>query len=316
MIKGERSAAATERRLAEMERRLHGIYTEAAGDIRRRWDDFLAPIDKELAKYQKMREYPGDADVRKKAEKEYRKVLKEKTLLNKRFRVVSKKIAAELANVNARALAYVNGELPPVFADNYNDITVRIGGDVAEFGGADINVRFDLIDEDTARLLATEDTSLLPHKELDKDKDVAWNVRNIRSEVLKGILIGEDIPSIAARMEQVIGMNEKAAIRNARTMVTGAQNSGRMEGMRRAEGMGVVLKRVWMSADDGRVRGAHRELDGQMRGMDEAFENALGSIMYPGDPNAHPANVYNCRCTLGTEIIGFRDPVTGKVKKV
>lgn len=28
--------------------------------------------------------------------------------------------------------------------------------------------------------------------------------------------------------------------------------------------------------------------------------------MYPGDPDADPANVYNCRCTLGSEIIGFK----------
>lgn len=309
MIDGKKSAAETEKRLEVIEARLREIYTAAAGDIKKRWDDFLLPLDKELAKYKKMREYPGDADVRKKADKEYKKLLKEKTLMSKRFKVVSRRIAADLADVNKKALTYANGELPPVFVDNYNDLAVSIQD------GVGMAVRFDLIDEDTARLLATEDTSLLPYKELDKDKDVEWNVRNIRAELLKGILIGEDIPSIAARMEQVIGMNEKAAIRNARTMVTGAQNSGRMEGMRRAENMGIVLKRVWMSADDGRVRSAHRELDGQTRGMDEAFENALGSIMYPGDPNAHPANVYNCRCTLGTEIVGFR-MADGKVRKI
>ena len=138
----------------------------------------------------------------------------------------------------------------------------------------------------------------------------------MQSELLQGILQGESIPKIARRMENVVGMNRDSAVRNARTMVTGAQNSGRMDGMRRAENMGIILKRIWMSAEDGRVRKAHRELDGQVRGMDEPFVNALGDIMYPGDPHAKPANVYNCRCTLGTDIIGFRDPATGKVRYI
>lgn len=309
MIDGKKSAVETEKRLAEIEQRLREIYAEAEKEIRKRWEDFLLPLDKELAKIKQMRDGAKDDDLKKKADELYRKVLKEKTLLNKRFRTVSRKIAADIADMNNKALAYINGELPPVFADNYNDITVSIQD------GMDMSVRFDLIDEDTARLLATEDTSLLPYKELDKDKDVEWNVRNIRAELLKGILIGEDIPSIAARLKQIIGINEKAAIRNARTMVTSAQNAGRMEGMRRAENMGIVLKRIWMSAEDGRVRSAHRELNGEMRDMDKPFVNAIGSIMYPGDPNAHPANVYNCRCTLGTEIIGFR-MADGKVRKI
>ena len=54
------------------------------------------------------------------------------------------------------------------------------------------------------------------------------------------------------------------------------------------------------------TREEHLELDGQEREIDEPFENSLGEIMYPGDPDADPANVYNCRCTLVTRVLGFR----------
>lgn len=314
MIDAPKSARSTDARLAEMERHLSRVYSEAERDIRKRWEEFLLPLDKELKKYKRMTEVPMDADVREKAEKKYQQVLREKTLLDKRFQTVTRRFARDISHVNETALAYINGELPPVYVDNCNDISVLIKADVdTKFG---INVRFDLVDEDTVRLLAAEDTSLLPYRKIDTAKDVAWNVKIIRSEVLKGILVGEDIPSIAARMKTVVGMNGDSAVRNARTMVTGAQNAGRMEGMKRAESMGIVLRRIWMSAEDGRVRKAHRELDGQVRDMDKPFENAIGKIMFPGDPAAHPANVYNCRCTLGTDIVGFRDPVSGKVTKI
>lgn len=317
MIVAAGSSSATNARLREMEHYLRKIYEDAQADVQKRWEDFLLPLDKELKKYKRMTEVPMDADVRAKAEKKYQQLLKERTLLDKRFQTVSKKIAQELSRVNETALDYINGELPAVYVDNYNDMSVLIKMDAdTKFG---VNVRFDLVDADTVRLLAMEDTTLLPYREIDTAKDVAWNIKIIRSEVLKGILIGEDIPSIASRMQNVVGMNEVSAVRNARTMVTGAQNAGRMESMRRSSDGGIVLKKHWMSSDQpGRTRDWHMpsafeslEVD-----VDEPFHNELGAIMYPGDPHAKAANVYNCRCTLGTEIVGFRDPETGKVRKI
>ena len=78
-----------------------------------------------------------------------------------------------------------------------------------------------------------------------------------------------------------------------------------MDSYHRAQDMGVVIHKVWLATNDQRTREAHAELDGQEREIDEPFENSLGEIMYPGDPDADPANVYNCRCTMKTKILGF-----------
>ena len=40
--------------------------------------------------------------------------------------------------------------------------------------------------------------------------------------------------------------------------------------------------------------------------IDEPFQNDFGDIMFPGDPTADGANVYNCRCTLGYRVVGFK----------
>jgi hypothetical protein len=308
IITGEKSLRETEKQLEKMERHLGEIYTRTSREMNEKAAAYFARFEKADAKKRKQ------AESGKLSEEEYKKWRKNKMLYGVRFADFRKRLTHELAAVNETALAYINGETPEVFALNYNDMGSDIMTEVnSRF---DAGVSFDVVDADTVRILASEDRELLPQKKLDIPKDERWNAQKMQSELLQGILQGESIPKIARRMENVVGMNRDSAVRNARTMVTGAQNGGRMGGMRRAVSAGIILKRIWMSAEDSRVRKAHAELDGQVRGMDEPFVNALGDIMYPGDPHAKPANVYNCRCALGTDIIGFRDPATGKVRYI
>ena len=143
-------------------------------------------------------------------------------------------------------------------------------------------------------------------RDLDFSRDIAWNIEKMNAEVLQGILQGEPIEKIADRLAQVIGMNLRSAISAARTMVTSAENKGRQDGFERAAAMGIILEREWIATSDGRTRDWHRELDGVTVGVDEPFENAIGKIMYPGDPSANGANVWNCRCTIAAKVLGFK----------
>ena len=204
--------------------------------------------------------------------------------------------ALELANVNGIATAYINSQLPPVYALNYN----YFASGLSKHG-----VSFSLIDANTVKHLATTDKSLLPQYKLNVPKDVRWNTKRLNSEVLQGILQGDSIPKIAKRLERVENMNKNASIRTARTMVTSAENKGRMDMLEKAESEGIIFKKKWISTHDERTRDWHIELDGQLRDKDEPFENSVGEIMYPGDPSADGANVYSCRCSLGYEILGF-----------
>ena len=101
-------------------------------------------------------------------------------------------------------------------------------------------------------------------------------------------------------------MDETAAIRNARTMVTSAECKGRQDSYIRAQNDGIVMQRRWIATKDARTRHWHAELDGALAEVDEPFENAIGKIMYPGDPSADGANVYNCRCTIAAKVLGFK----------
>ena len=40
--------------------------------------------------------------------------------------------------------------------------------------------------------------------------------------------------------------------------------------------------------------------------LNKPFENSLGKIMFPGDPSADGANVWNCRCSMAAVVKGFK----------
>ena len=291
----------TDLKLEEMEKRLSAIYSRAEKEIGERWKEYLVEAQEEIDELQKaydLAKKSGDPKEIRKAGKKLTSAKRERTLMDKRFKALTETTATQLANVNKTALSYVNGQLPEVYSINYNVLAPTVDG----VGG----YSFALVDADTVRNLATTDKSLLPYKQLDEKKDIRWNVKKMNSEVLQGILQGEPMDRIASRLSKVIGMDETAAIRNARTMVTGAENKGRIDSYKKAEEDGIILEKEWLAAIDSRTRHWHADLNGKTAPIDEPFHNDFGDIMYPGDPHAHPANVYNCRCTLVTKIKGFK----------
>ena len=279
----------TDLKLEEMEKRLSAIYSRAEKEIQNTADEYFSKFAKQDEAKRKLLEQG------KITEDEYKKWRKGKVMYGKRFTEMKEQCAKQLLNVNQTALAYVNGELPEVYAINYN----ALAGSVDGVGG----YSFTLVDADTVRNLAVTDTSLLPYKELDPAKDIPWNMKKINAETLQGILQGESMDKIAKRIMNVQEMNKTQAIRSARTIVTGAENKGRQDSYARAEADGIILQKEWLSTNDGRTRHSHAMLDGAIVDQDKKFENGL---MYPGDPSGRPEEVYNCRCTLVAKVNGFK----------
>ena len=279
----------TDLKLEEMEKRLSAIYSRAEKEIQKTADEYFARFAKQDEAKRKLLEQG------KITEDEYKKWRKGEVMYGKRFTEMKEQCAKQLLNVNKTALAYVNGELPEVYAINYNALASSVDG----LGG----YSFTLVDADTVRNLVVTDTSLLPYKELDPAKDIPWNMKKINAETLQGILQGESMDKIAKRLRNVQEMNRAQAIRSARTIVTGAENKGRQDSYARAEADGIILQKEWLATNDGRTRHSHAALDGAIVDQDKKFDNGL---MYPGDPSGRPEEVYNCRCTLVAKVNGFK----------
>ena len=279
----------TDEKLEEMEKRLSAIYSRAEKEIQKTADEYFSKFTKQDEAKRKLLEQG------KITEEEYTKWRKGKVMYGKRFTEMKEQCAKQLLNVNQTALAYVNGELPEVYAINYNALESAVDG----VGG----YSFTLVDADTVRNLAVTDTSLLPYKEIDPAKDIPWNMKKINAETLQGILQGESMDKISKRIMNVQEMNKTQAIRSARTIVTGAENKGRQDSYARATDDGIIMQKEWIATNDSRTRHSHAMLDGAIVDQDKKFDNGL---MYPGDPSGRPEEVYNCRCTVAAVVKGFK----------
>ena len=282
----------TDEKLEQMEKRLSAIYSDALTGIQKKADEYFSKFEEADKKKRDL------LDKGKITESEYKQWRKNKIMYSKRFTELKEEISKQLLNVNQTAVAYINGQLPEVYALNYN----ALKSDLEDIKG----YSFTLTDAQTVKNLAQADKSLLPYKEIDPTKDIPWNMKKINGEVLQGIVQGESVSDIAKRLRNVEEMNKVAAISSARTIVTGAENKGRQDSYQRAADDGIIMEKQWMAAIDSRTRHVHALLNGQRVDVNKPFYSELGKIMYPGDPSAHPSNVYNCRCTMVSRVMGFR----------
>lgn len=300
---------ATDKTLEQMERELHAIYTRAHKEVGETWQAYMREAGEEIDALQKAYDaakQSGDKAAIKSTGRKLGMKKREVTLQNTHYKNLTETLAQDISHVNERAIAYVNGKIPDIYALNYNSVANGVSDTVK-------GISFELVDASTIKNLATSDKTLLPYKKVNGRKDVRWNTQRVNAEVMQGILQGESMPKIATRLGNVLGMNEVSAIRNARTSVTSAENKGRMDMLHAAREKGVITHKIWLATGDNRTRDWHSNLDGVELEIDEPFENEIptkggsyrDSIMYPGDVDADPANVYNCRCSLIYKVVGF-----------
>lgn len=275
----------TDRREAALDKRLQRVYADAQKDLQKKLADFVEKKEKQ-DKQKQAKLAAGEI-----SEQDYKRWLAGKVFQEKQWKEKVDEATDVLLQSNRKAMTLIRGEQLNVFTENANWQAY----DAEKATG----FSFTLYDTATTDRLLKAEPELLPRKTVNGKKDKAWNKRIISNVVTQGIIQGESIPKIAKRMAaDTSSTNMKAMVRYARTALTGAQNAGRMETMHRAEDMGIRVKKQWLATLDARTRDSHRHLDGDVKDIDEPFRSDFGKIMFPGDPAAHPGDVYNCRCTM------------------
>lgn len=295
----------TEEIIRQIERRINKEYKQAEKEVSAKLDDYLRSFEKKDERWQ---EWVADGV---KTEAEYKKWRTGQIAIGERWTEMRDDLAKDLANTSKIARSIAQEYMPEVYATNFNYGTYDIEHQ------AKVSTSFTLYSRESVERLMRDDPEVLPGpgekvlSEIAMGKAVRWEKTELQSAMLQGLLQGESIPALATRVANTVGDSDrKAAIRNARTMATGVQNAGRIDSYNRARKMGIELEKQWLATLDSRTRHSHRMLDGQTVPVNDPFVAEYGEIMYPGDPAGDPADVYNCRCTLISQVKGFETDVT------
>lgn len=272
-----------ERQARELQEKLQLTYADAIDGMASRIAASLKEFAADDARW------AADVAAGKKDARAYEAWRRDQALHNDRLKALKRALTRDLTAADKMAMAYVNRVPAGVYAEGMNFATYEIEH------GAKANTSFTLYDRNAVMELVANEPDLLPQAAFDKAKDSAWNSRHVTSAVTQAVLQGQTVPQLAASIAGIAAMDQRAAMKAARTAITSAHSLGKLKGYERAAGMGIDVKKQWLAALDSRTRGSHRHLDGETVELDAEFSNGL---RYPGDPDGPASEVYNCRCTM------------------
>lgn len=232
----------------------------------------------------------------KMSEKDYKRWRQSAMVRTDAWKDLRDTLASDLSHTNEIAMSMINDHAIDCYALNMNYGTYEIEN------GYHIGTSFSMYDHRTVENLMKEDPQIIPKAGLDIPEDKRWNRQKLTSAITQGILTGDSIPDIAKRLGSVADMNAHAAVRNARTYTTAAENKGRTDSYERAQNMGIELEQEWLATLDQRTRSSHVHMDGERVKIGAKFSNGC---RYPGDPAGRPEEIYNCRCTLVAALKGY-----------
>ena len=274
---------------ARARRKMQKVYAQAAKDLERK----LALFRKRFAARQKMMSQAlANGEISK---ADYESWLRGQVFTGKRWEAKLNQAVNIFTKANRVVHRIIQKIRLWVFSENYNHNAYE----------TEINtgISFDIYNEDAVKKLIEDDPKMLPEWRIDEEKDYIWNRQKVENAITQGIIQGESVDQIADRLANVLKSTNMSKMRMfARTAMTGAQNAGRQKQFEDAVEKGIDIRKQWIATLDDRTRDTHQKLDGQTVKVDESFhvgtKTGTETIRYPGDPNAAPALVYNCRCTM------------------
>lgn len=297
----------TDEALKALEKRLYDEYEQAAKETQEKLDKYMKKFTTKDAIWKK------SVEAGLKTQEEYDKWRLNAIAAGDRWEKMKERIVADQLHVNQIAREIMDNEMPSIFELNANFALYQVEHD------AQIDTSLTLYNREAVGQILRDDPDLLlppgrrVSQQIQEGKAKRWERQKIQSVMTQGILQGESIPKLASRLASAVADSDyKAAVRNARTMATNAQNAGRYDAYNRLTNNGVELTLEWAATLDNRTRHEHRLMHGQRRDVGEPFEVSGVKIMYPAQTgsfmsieNAPQELIWNCRCTILAFVKGY-----------
>lgn len=287
------SAGAVGASEALIEKRIRYVYTQAQKEIDAKLAEFAQAHAAKDARYRAL------VAAGKMDKADYDAWLRGQVFQSEQWKRMRDQVTNTLYQADVAAQKIVNGERGNIFMQSANHTLYDLEHDTG------LSFGFELYDQNAVAKIMRDNPTLLPMREVDEEKDQKWYSGRIAASVAQGIVQGDGIGQIATRIGQYTGeQSRNAMLRNARTSVTSAHSAGKLDAMHEMQDKGISVMKRWVATLDDKTRDAHADLDGQEQKIDDNFHVMVDGqeleIERPGDPNAEPCLVYNCRCMLFT----------------
>lgn len=286
-----------DKELIYLEERISALYEEASYQITEEYNRFYTNYQLEYERRLAMVE-SGEM-----SQDSFNTWCRNQIFQSNRYQAMISSLTDVLTNADVAAMAAVNEQLPYTLAESYDFIS-SLGFEAADKAGITMGT-FQIYNADSVQAIIRDNPDLLPVVDLPEDE--RWNRNHINNEITQAIIQGDSMQQVARRLQSVAAMDDRAAIRNARTAMTAAENLGRSESARRLKQKGLPVKEVWSATKDSRTRNTHLLLDGTEKD-DNGYYGAdilRVPLRFPADPNGEPQEIYNCRCRENVQIAGI-----------
>lgn len=316
-MKADKAHRHTDKELEKLQKRIAAEYKKAAAEMQDKVDAYFRSFAKRDAETKAL--IGTIVNGKKYTEQDYKQWRLTQIGRGKRLEALRDRLAKRMTRANEVVAAYINDDMPKIYAMNRAYIIKSIKDDA---DGVLDGIDFALWDERTVKRLLIEQPDLMPHypkeRAVKRGIDLDYGKRKITEYVTQGIMQGESINQMARKlMDNIESMERVGAIRAARTAITATENAGRQAGREELESKGVIVSKRWIATHDSRTRHWHKDADGQTVDNDKPFEVGGEYLMFPGDSSmgASGWNIYNCRCSSTAEIAGFRSILTDEQRK-